>query len=149
MGVATFRGVLPHLDEDGLTDSGRWRELGVTHWHLTVGEVTTGDPARYRIERWRELVGARYEGTTDDPREALRWITDQRIDAVKRATHPDACLARAGWDSEARWLAALEVTWMMLTRTLGPAGGGISVSDGRSIEIYADAMSPRSCGKAH
>ncbi|WP_345384704.1 hypothetical protein [Pseudonocardia yuanmonensis] len=33
---------------------------------------------------WRGLVGARFVDTTDDPREALHWITDQRISCLHR-----------------------------------------------------------------
>lgn len=37
----------------------------------------------------------------------------------------------------------------MLTRTTSPAGGGFAISDGRSIEIYANPMTPLACSRAH
>jgi hypothetical protein len=46
-------------------------------------------------------------------------------------------------------LDRLELTWFMLTRTTSPAGGGFAISDGRSIEIYANPMTPLACSRAH
>jgi hypothetical protein len=130
-------------------DCGRWRELGVTHWHLTVDEVDVNDPSRYSRERWEQIVASGYAGTTDDPREALRWIDEQRRAAVRRAADPEWVARRAGLGTpEGRRLQS-ETTWFMLTCTATPAGGGIAVSDGRSVEIYANPMTARTCGRKH
>jgi hypothetical protein len=141
--------VFPFLDADQLDDTGRWRELGITHWHLTVDEIGTGAGERYSRERWHGLVGARFVHTTADPREALHWITDQRIAALKRSPRPEDYAAQAGWGSEQEWLDRLSLTWFMLTHSPSPAGGGFAISDGRSVEIYANPMSAQDCSGRH
>ena len=141
--------MFPFLDSDQLDDIGRWRELGITHWHLTVDEIGTGAAERYSLERWHGLIGARFVDTADDPGEALHWITDQRISALKRTSRPEAYAAQAGWGNEQQWLDRLVLTWFMLTTTSSPAGGGFAVSDGRSVEIYANPMTVQTCSRRH
>lgn len=132
---------------DHLTDSGRWRELGITHWHLVVDEISTTDRIRYSAERWHGLAGARYSDHTADPVEALVWLANKRMEAVHRASNPEAVAQRAGWDTPEAWQERHDTTWYMLTSAGKPAGGGVSISDGRSVDIFAEPMTSRDCTK--
>ena len=127
-------------------DSGRWRELGVTHWHLTVTEVETKSPTRFSRERWEQIENTGYVGAVFDPAKALAWVTDQRRSVLARTSDPDATARKAGLtDLE----IAAETTWLMLTRTTSPAGGAISINESQSVEIYANPMTALACSKRH
>lgn len=125
-------------------DPGTWREYGVTHWHLTLDEIATTDKDRHDAERLREVT--KRGRPTADPHEALVWLCEQRIAALRRAPDPAAAARKVGWDSEHAWLERTEITWTVLTgagRT--PAGGGIALSEGRSIDIFAVPQTARDC----
>lgn len=125
-------------DLSTFVDSGGWRECGVTHWHLTVSECGTSDPHRYDRERWAAMGRV---GTLDDPREVLRWICERRIAALERAADPATAARQAGWSTPEGWNQRAEVTWEVLTKSGStPAGGGIAINGGRSVEIYAQPI---------
>jgi hypothetical protein len=123
--------------------------LGITHSHPAADEIATGARERYIPERWHGLTGARYTSTTDDPLTAWRWITERRISALEATSDPAAWSTRAGMGSADDWGLRSEVTWWMLTHAGRPAGGGLAISDGRSVDIVAEPMTARSCEKQH
>lgn len=137
---------VPELD---LVDTERWRELGVTHWHLIAEEVATADKQGFRFsrDRWNGLSNARYVGEASDPRDAWRWICERRIAALEATSDPAKFAARAGLGSEAAWVQRCSVSWWMLTQAVGCAGGGLSISDGRSMDIFADPKTAADCTK--
>lgn len=132
-------------DLSHLTDTGRWRELGITHWHLVTDDTATNDKLRYTAERWHGLAGARYTHHTADPHEALAWLANERMTAIHRSSDPARTARTAGWDTEREWTARHDTTWFMLTHVGKPAGGGILVSDGRSVDVFAQPMTPATC----
>jgi hypothetical protein len=135
---------------EALTDSGRWREQGVTHWHLTLTEIGTGDRERYSPERWARIVHREFIGTESEPRAALAWITEQRARAISRSSDPGVFARRAGFGTREGWEFAAGSSWDTLTRHPNtPAGGGIAVRDGSSVEIFANPMTRDRCRQDH
>lgn len=135
---------------DGLVDSGRWREEGVTHWHLTLTEIGTNVRERYAMDRWQRIVSQDWIGTETDPRAALVWVTEQRIRAIRGSADPDAFARRIGWNTREDVEFQVVCSWESLTgpgRT--PVGGGVAVRDGWSVEIYANPMTAAECSREH
>ncbi|GAA4545675.1 hypothetical protein [Pseudonocardia xishanensis] len=126
-----------------LDDPGRWRAAGVDHWHLVADEHATGDPRRYSRDRW---AAVREVGSADDPRDAWRWLVERRLAVLEAATDPGTVARRAGWGTPDAWAERCAVTWFMITTVPGsPAGGGISISDGRSLDLFAEPVTAGSC----
>lgn len=132
--------IVPELD-----DCGRWREVGVTHWHFVTEDVAIADRSRYDGERFYRLSVAATEYTAD-PREALTWIAERRAAVIGRAGESDLMARRAGLTA-ADWEQRHQVTWWMLTHVGGLAGGGVAISNSRAVEIFAVPMTPRGCSR--
>ncbi|MDQ4119228.1 MAG: hypothetical protein M3235_20045 [Actinomycetota bacterium] len=131
---------------DHLVDAGYWRLHGTTHWHVWAAEIGTTDRDRYDAERLRRL-DARARAVTD-PREVLAWVVEQRLDALRQAPDAAAAARRAGWATPEAWRERTEVTWELITgASLAPAGGGVAISDGRSVDIFAVPMTARDCSR--
>ncbi|MEJ8282092.1 hypothetical protein [Pseudonocardia spirodelae] len=144
MPVAFVPAAVPALD---LHDSGRWRELGVTHWHCGTDDVATDDKIRYSAERWHGLTGARYELHTGDPHEAWRFMAEARIRTCARGSDPAAVARAAGIGSPEEWERACRLSWWMLTHAKGFTSTGIVISDGRSVDLFVEGMTPYTCSR--
>jgi hypothetical protein len=141
---------IPELIERITSEHPGERPHPVTHWHLSLTEIGTNDPERYRLERVEQLQRANLAGTTEEPRQALRWITEQRAEAIGRASDPAAAARRRYWHTPELWEQAARHTWWILTSCPAtPAGGGISIRDGWSVEVYAFPMAPMNCSRTH
>lgn len=133
-----------------LPDPGGWRADRVTHWHLTVTEIGTNVRERYAMERWHRIVSEEFVGTETDPRRALLWVTEQRARAIRRSSDPELYARRIGWDTRADFEFQAVCSWESLTRHgRTPAGGGVAVRDGWSVEIYATPMTAADCSRRH
>jgi hypothetical protein len=58
-------------------DSGRWREVGVVHWHLIEPrEWPVNDSARFSTERAEAERGRASAGVAGSPHEVTTWMTE-------------------------------------------------------------------------
>ena len=131
----------------GLVDGGRWRELGVTHWHMGSDDVNLSDTNfRFSAERWHGLAGARFTAQSADPVEVWRWLVEARLATLQRAGDPAAAARQAGWGSRELWLSACEHAWWMVTH-LGYSSKSVLVSSGRGCDVFAEGMTPRTCSR--
>ena len=147
--MTTLTGYVPTLPEeyiDALTDTGRWREVGITHWHLWQHEDNTYNPQRYE----KEIVAghiARGE-PCHDPREALRWIYLCHLAALISGPDPARYAHRKGWHDAAAFRFAIANSWEYMTAKpdlMTPIGGGLEVRAGRSLSVYAEPMTKARC----
>lgn len=114
--VAAVAFVPDTVPDIALEDGGRWRDLGVTHWHLGTDDVNLSDTNfRFSAERWHGLSGARYATHADDPVVVWRWLVETRLAVVARAYDPAAAATQAGWGDWDGWLAGCEHAWWMVT----------------------------------
>lgn len=135
---------------DALTDPGGWRSDRVTHWHLTLTEIGTNDRERYTIDRWHRIESSDFVGTESEPRAALVWITEQRAKAIVRSSDPERFARRIGWNTREDFEFQAVCSWESLTKPgRTPAGGGVAVRDGLSVEIYANPMTAAECSRQH
>ncbi|BBG01532.1 MULTISPECIES: hypothetical protein [Pseudonocardia] len=130
-----------------LADAGRWRDLGVTHWHMGSDDINVSDGNfRYSAERWHGLVGARYEQHSADPMVVWRWLVEARLAVLRRASDPVMSARKAGWSSPVEWERACLHTWRMLT-TSGFSSSGVLVSSGRACDVFAEGVTGGACSR--
>lgn len=137
---------------ESLTDGGRWRERGITHWHLVREEqpiTVNGRPneARFVTERIRGLVARSANPVAHRPQDALRWLADQYVTALGQSSDPAAVARQRGYGSEREWLFALECMWETLSggSLITPAGGGMEVWPNHSLDVHAYPMTVARC----
>lgn len=125
--------------------SERWREIGVTHWHLVVEDTALNGRDRYE-QGWLARRARRSQSWTADPREAVAWIAEQRSAAISRSEHPERAAQRAGL-GPADWRQRHDemTLWLLLEGEL--AGGGVAISGTRSVEIFAVPMTDATCSR--
>lgn len=125
-------------------DCGRWREKGVTHWHLLYEEWQLADnPTRFDNERVRAAV-QRPTAVAFSVQEALDWLEKSMRDVVARSTNREHLLARAGLRSEDDWRSRAETTFFSLMHG-HVAGGGLLISEGRTADSLAYPMTAAGC----
>jgi hypothetical protein len=74
-------------------DSGRWREVGVVHWHLIEPrEWPVNDSARFSTERAEAERGRASAGVAGSPHEVATWMTEV-TDKLIAENHADEYLA--------------------------------------------------------
>ncbi|HTF49430.1 MAG TPA: hypothetical protein VK735_18465 [Pseudonocardia sp.] len=142
---------LPEAYIDSLVDTGHWRQVGVTHWHLWSTEqplLVSGRPnaARFTHEL---LAGHIARGEPcHDPREALRWVYRRHLEALMSGSDPAGYAQQAGWHNEDAFRFSIGVSWEFMTdkpHSLTPIGRGVEVRAGRSLDAYAEPMTSARC----
>lgn len=132
-----------HVPRDAagrLVDSGRWREIGVTHWHLVVTTWAMADRERFsdeRIKLARRLrpsqLGEVFRGVARSPHEVTAWVMEQRVTGV------EPWFVR----SPAQWEAAEEIAFWFATRGQDCA---TVVRLGKERVAHVDAYAQTACG---
>lgn len=146
---------VPQLPADyieSLTDGGRWRQRGITHWHLVCEEqpITIGgrpNGARFDTDRIRGLVARSSNSVAFRPVDALRWLARQYVTAMAQSSDPARIARQRGYGSERDWLFALECMWETLSggSLITPAGGGMEVWPNHSLDVHAYPMTIARC----
>lgn len=124
-------------DEAGrLIDSGQWRAVGVTHWHLVRTEWRMSDLDRFdndRVARVRRQQPS--HGIARGPHDVADWMMTQRL------TSQEAWLVRPPED----WAIAEEISFWFAMR--GHSCAGLArLSDEWIAHIDAYAMTAAECG---
>jgi hypothetical protein len=142
-------GYVPSVPEEyigSLVDTGRWRDRGVTHWHLCQSEDDVNDTRRFSASY---SAGQVHRGqSAHDPHEALLWVYAQKIKGLRGGSHPVRYAEQRGWRSVDDLHRSIDVSWDFMTDRCGlltPIGGGVEVRAGRSLDIYAYPMTVDSC----
>lgn len=145
----TALGYVPTLPEqfiDSLEDSGRWRDSGITHWHLWSRDERITSPHRFDRDVIAELAA---RGKPEfDPKAALRWVYRQHLEALTSSADPVAVATQRGWHTEADVRRSIAVAWELMTdrcRLRTPIGGGLEARKGRSLAVYADPQTADTC----
>lgn len=137
-----------------LVDSGRWREVGISHWHLLREEAPITRRGRANEERFdtaRIAAAVRScRKVSTDPHDVITWIWRQKIDGVLSGANPARYAAQAGWHAEKDLLFAIEVCWEFLTerlsaKHLGPSGGGVEIRPNLSLDVHAYPQTAETC----
>jgi hypothetical protein len=138
------------VDEQGRwIDSGRWREVGVTHWHLIEPrEWAISDSARFSTEDMRASRVRSSGGVARDPHEVVAWLTatlDRIISEhglTAEVLHQSGILApegRRSKDETAFWMASrgMDVCAMQ------------ALKSGRILHYSVYAMTAQECTAPH
>lgn len=80
-------------------DSGRWRELGVTHWHLVRREWGRFDPERFDSDRARADRDLTTHGVARSPQEVADWLLQECLHTAQACPAEEEMLRSAGLDS--------------------------------------------------
>jgi hypothetical protein len=144
--AATYLPTIPAGLIESLPDSGRWRELGITHWHLWSHDSAVTNTDRFT----KDIVAARIlNGEPEsDPRAALEWVLTQQIQGMIRGPRPQQCAWHRRWRDEASFRESIEFSWDLMTHRphlLTPIGGGLAVRVGWSLDVYAEPMNRGRC----
>jgi hypothetical protein len=127
-----------------LVDPGRWRGLGVTHWHLANWKSAVGNNRRFD----QELVAphiARGE-PCHDPHEAMQWCVLTPMSIYLSRRNPEAAFTQRGWRTPADVVASIDNGWSLLTTTLIPIGGMVALAaDGWTAHVHAHPMTKSHC----
>lgn len=124
--------------------SERWREVGVTHWHLVVEDTSLNSRERYE-EGWLARRARRSQEWVADPHEAMAWLAEQRSAAISRSEYPARAARRAGL-TPADWQPRHELSlWLLQLGEL--AGSAVAISGTRSVEIFAVPMTDATCSQ--
>lgn len=124
---------------NGLVDSGEWREVGITHWHLVRWEASIKAMADARSDL---VAGHIARGTPCyGPHEAMRWIFDEALSALRGPTR---------WDTWPDLLFSTNNAWALLTKyvhLLTPVGHMVALGtdDRRVAAIHAYPMTKSRC----
>lgn len=126
-------------------DSGRWRELGVTHWHLNMEEWRISDSARFSNDEM--AVAARrkpVEGVAFTPAEVADWHVAARRKLIDQHNLSEAQLRASGLLTVEDWRSREETLfWMALHGK--DVYGGLAISEARIVHLSASAMKSTSC----
>jgi len=140
---------------DGLVDAGRWRERGITHWHLLKYEDAIFLPngklneRRFRNADILPVVGS-CQVVATNPREALTWLAREWTETMANPTQCPEAVRRAaqrGWRTVADWHLQLESSWDTLAggSLLTPAGGGMEIRQNWSLDLHCYPMTSSRC----
>ncbi len=122
-------------------DTGRWRERGITHWHLRHEEWALGDPQRFDQHRCTESILDAH-AVAYSPQEALDWLLNQYRTVVEA---PASSASRsAGLVTAEDWLEREEVAFYLLMNG-SIAGRGIVAATGRIVDNFAHPMTAAQC----
>lgn len=133
------------VDEAGaFLDCGRWREKGITHWHLVYEEWQLKDNAeRFNNERAR-AASLRRDEVAFSPQEALDWLEKSARGVAERSPNRQVLLDRAMLHTENDWWVRAETAFFNLMHGHS-AGGGLLIAEGRAADSMAYAMTDREC----
>lgn len=133
------------VDETGaFVDCGRWREKGVTHWHLVYEEWQLKDNSeRFNNDRVRTAMLRRDE-VAYSPQDALDWLDKSARGVVERSPNQRNLLDRAMLLTEHDWWVRAETSFFNLMHGHA-AGGGLMVAEGRSADSMAYPMTAGLC----
>jgi hypothetical protein len=132
-------------DHGNLVDDGRWRERGVTHWHLVRTDWDRSDRARFDGERIDAERRHPTHGIARSPHEVAAWIVAEKRRAAAEAGDPGAALARSGLCTAADWALREEMTFASAVR--GADSLALQNMGGERIaHINAYAMTATTCG---
>lgn len=125
-------------------DCGRWRERGVSHWHLISEEWQLSDNRdRFDTARVR-AASLRRDEAAFTPQQALDWLDKTARDTVARSSNPQYLLQRALLLTEHDWWLRAETMFHSLMHG-HPAGAGLLIAPGRTADAMAYPMTDRDC----
>ena len=132
------------VDEQGRwVDTGRWRDRGITHWHLRHEDWPIGDPQRLDHHRYTEAVLDAH-AIAYNPHEALDWLLTRYRAALSAAAADSHAARAAGLVTTDDWREREEVSFYLLANG-SIAGRGIAPSNGRIIDNFAHPMTAQRC----
>jgi len=138
--------ILPEAYIDSLVDTGHWRDVGITHWHLWSTEQAVANVARFTKE---VVAGHISRGEPcHDPHEALSWVYRRHLEGLMSGSDPAGYARQAGWHSEDDLRFSIAVSWEFMTdkpHGLTPIGRGVEVRSGRSLDVFAEPMTSARC----
>ena len=126
-----------------LVDTGRWRERGITHWHLVQDDQPytsekKENRKRFDSVRIRGLVNRPMVPVAHTPLDALSWLVNVWLDTLAGSPTPGATATRRGWHDDAAWRFQVEHCWDTLA-------GGSSTPAGGSLPIGANVARAAHC----
>ncbi|MGH3587475.1 MAG: hypothetical protein ACRDQ0_14240 [Pseudonocardia sp.] len=138
------------LDGAGqFVDSGRWRDVGVTHWHLIPPrEWAVSDSARFSTENARTERVRSSAGVARSPHEVLDWLQSTLDTLISEHGHDDAMLRSSGiLTEEDRRSKAENQFWMAMFGK--DVCCMLALRGGRISHYTAYAMTERECSVPH
>lgn len=126
-------------------DSGRWRELGVTHWHLNMEEWRISDTARFSNDE--QAVARRRraaEGVAHSPAEVAEWGVAIRRKLIEQHRLGETALRSSGLATPQDWVSKEETLFFMAMHGQD-VYGMLAISEGRVQHLYASAVKSTSC----
>lgn len=132
---------------DSLEDSGRWREVGITHWHLLREEDVIRLPdGRLNMRRF-DTNCIRYEvaETTNisrDPYEVMKWLYQEMVISLLNSSNSCKYIPQHGWHTQEDLHFRIGVSWEFLTKQLPPrnfvpSGRGTEIRHNWSLDVHA------------
>lgn len=135
---------VPVAPDGTLVDSGRWRELGVTHWHLSRLDSRRSDKDRWGEERVRLARTRPSHGVAHDPGEVADWLREEAVRAIKEGPAGEDMLRASGrLDEESERIRYEMRFWSAMSGRDCYAMAGTSSQ--RVVDLVAFAMTVRDC----
>lgn len=127
-----------------MPDVERWRQIGVTHWHLIPPhEWAISDSARFSTENMR-AERARSAGASRSPQETVAWLDGTLQRLIGQHRHDEAMLRSSGILTEADRLSVTQTRFFMATRGLDVCAM-LALRGGRIAHYSAYAMTELEC----
>jgi hypothetical protein len=131
----------------GLVDTGTWREIGITHWHLAEWKSVVSNNRRFDQENVGPHI-ARGEACRD-PHAALRWAVLTPMGIYMSHRDPVAAFAQRSWRTPADVIDSIDHSWWWMTTQpslLVPIGGMVALAaDGWTAHVHAHPMTQSHC----
>jgi hypothetical protein len=138
------------VDEQGRwIDSGRWREVGVTHWHLIEPrEWAISDSARFSTEDMRASRVRSSAGVARDPHEVVAWLTATLDKLISEHGLTEEILQQSGILTPEGRRSKDETAFWMASRGMDVCAMQ-ALKGGRISHYSAYAMTAQECTAPH
>ncbi len=140
---------VPVDDQGRWIDSGRWREVGVTHWHLIEPrEWATSDSTRFSTEDMRASRVRSSAGVARDPHEVAAWLSATLDKIISEHGLTEEILQQSGILTPQGRRSKDETAFWMASRGMDVCAMQ-ALKGGRISQYTAYAMTAQECTAPH